>query len=67
MTRIGRNAFSDCNTLVRVTLPASVVLIEGNAFARCGGLNSITVDAANPDYSSNAEGSPCFNKSGGTL
>ncbi len=39
---IGYGAFSDCSGLTSVTIPNSVIEIEGEAFWRCIGLSSIT-------------------------
>ena len=47
------------------TIPASVTGIADGAFAECGTLSSISVDAANPNYSS--EDGVLFNKSKTTL
>ncbi len=47
---IGREAFSDNNTIVQINVPASVTSIGLSAFSPCSAL--ITVDAANPNYSS---------------
>ena len=58
---IEEEAFSECKNLARVTVPSSVTSIGQNAFASCSGLNSITVDAANPSYCSSEDG-VLFNK-----
>ena len=51
--------------LTSVTIPASVTSIEGDSFGQCSELTSITVDAANPDYSST--GGVLFDKGQTTL
>ena len=48
---IGASAFFDL-TITNVTIPNSVTSIGNNAFLNCFGLTSITVDAANANYSS---------------
>ncbi len=50
VTRIERNAFSNCFDLTSITLPDSVTVIDEGAFAGCTGLTSITVDEKNPVY-----------------
>ncbi|MCX6877449.1 MAG: leucine-rich repeat protein [Verrucomicrobia bacterium] len=53
LTRIGDGAFSSCSALASVTIPASVTSIGERAFS--GWVNkliSITVDPANPNFSS---------------
>ena len=63
---IGR-AFDGCSGLAKVTLPAGVTSMGAspmgqlNPFVNCPKLVSITVDAANPTFRSNAEGI-LFNK-----
>ena len=48
---IGRNAFAYCTSLTSIEIPSSVTSIEGYAFSGCSSL-MITVDSANPNYSS---------------
>ena len=43
VTKIGYNAFRDCDLLTSVVIPASVTTIEDYAFAYCGGLQSVTI------------------------
>ncbi|MBR3582810.1 MAG: leucine-rich repeat domain-containing protein [Kiritimatiellae bacterium] len=43
VTRIGRNAFSDCNALTSVTISASVTNIGEYAFCRCNGLTNVAI------------------------
>ena len=70
VTSIGQGAFYLHSGLTSVTIPASVTNIGGVAFhvitfSGCSGLTNITVDAANPNYSS-ADG-VLFNKLQTTL
>jgi hypothetical protein len=60
VTRIGDNAF-DRSSAVHIAIPASVQDIAGRAFAECASLTNISVDAANPAYSST--NGVLFNKS----
>ena len=41
--KIGKNAFSCCNSLKRLTLPKDITSIEQSAFFGCTGLMSITI------------------------
>jgi uncharacterized protein (TIGR02145 family) len=50
VTTIGNSAFDGCNGLSSVFIPASVTSIGKPSFAECSGM--ITVDPANPKYSS---------------
>lgn len=43
VTGIGIGAFNDCEVLTSITIPDSVVTIEGSAFSQCGSLTSITL------------------------
>ena len=52
VTRIEHDAFKYCSGLAGVALPAGVASVGRGAFANCSGLNSISVDPANPTYSS---------------
>jgi hypothetical protein len=52
VTSIGDWAFSDCTNLTSVALGDSVASIGYEAFYDCYSLTTITVDAANPVYSS---------------
>lgn len=48
ITKIGANAFSDCQTLFTVTLPASIVEIEDNAFKGCSALVALKCNSQTP-------------------
>lgn len=48
VTAIRNSAFYQCKNLESVTLPETVVSIEGNPFTRCRYLTSINVSPANP-------------------
>ena len=53
VTNIGGWAFEDCPGLTSITIPSSVTTIgEGSAFFGCTSLTNISVDPANPAYSS---------------
>ena len=43
VTSIGSNAFKNCNTLIRITIPESVTSIGYSAFDGCSSLTSITI------------------------
>jgi len=60
VTQIRWDAFRNFSGLTSITIPASVVVIEQGAFLGCHSLTSITVDADNPNYSS--EGGVLYNK-----
>jgi hypothetical protein len=62
---IGLQAFSDCAGLTSVTIPNSVTNIGDLAFDGCVSLTNLSVDAANPAYSS-VDG-VLFNKAQTTL
>jgi len=61
ITKISTSAFGNCTNLTGVTIPESVTNIEPNAFGGCDKLTAIEVTAANPVYSSSADG-VLFNK-----
>lgn len=61
VTAIGAGAFTGCTGLAGITIPAGVTGIDPDAFPGCGKLAAIMVDAANPAYSSSADG-VMFNK-----
>lgn len=46
------DAFSYCNSLTEVFVPASVVYLDETAFAGCASLQAITVDSDNAEYRS---------------
>ena len=52
VTSIGEGTFYGCTGLTRVTIPSSVLFIGESALADCSRLVSVTVDLANPAYSS---------------
>ncbi len=52
VTTIGFMAFGNCSGLTNLTIPKGVDSIEIDAFAGCKALVTISVDAANPAYSS---------------
>jgi hypothetical protein len=58
---IGNEAFSDCSSLVSVTIPNSVTSIGNSAFDACGNLTGINVESVNSYYSS--ENGILYNKS----
>ena len=49
---IGDGAFQDCSWLTNVTIGAGVTNMGGAEFLECFNLQTIAVDASNPDYSS---------------
>ncbi len=51
VTSIGDYAFHGCSSLKHITIPAGTTSI-GGAFGNCFGLEQITVDENNPNYSS---------------
>jgi hypothetical protein len=65
VTTIGDSAFDSCIKLKSVTIPSSLTTIGASAFLYCSELTNLTVEAANPAYSSR-EG-VLFDKSGSTL
>jgi hypothetical protein len=62
---IGREAFEDCESLTRVTIPDSVTCIEERAFYGCTNLATIIVDSDNAKYS--YEHGVLYNKTKTTL
>jgi|AntAceMinimDraft_6_1070360.scaffolds.fasta_scaffold07664_3 hypothetical protein len=57
LTTIGNSAFQECNSLTTVTIPSSVTsIVTVTAFSLCTSLQSIIVEPANADYSSDSNG-----------
>ncbi len=52
VTKIERNAFYGCKTLTQIDISSSVTDIEQGAFGMCENLHTLSVDPANPNYSS---------------
>ena len=46
VTRIGYNAFNDCNELTSITIPDGVVYIGSYAFYNCPSLKAVTIPAS---------------------
>ncbi len=65
VTNIANNAFYSCFDLTNVTIGSGAMSIGTSVFADCSSLISISVDPANPDFSSAA--GVLFNKSQTTL
>ena len=61
VTAIGKYAFFFCNSLLGITIPDSVVIIDDSAIYGCGSLTEIRVDENNRIYSSDDRG-VLFNK-----
>jgi hypothetical protein len=64
-TSIGFRAFNECGNLISVRIHESVSSISPRAFFWCYKLTAITVDPANPQYSSKS--GVLFDKKGATL
>ncbi len=65
VTRIGKFAFYDCDSITTVTIPNSVTSIGSNAFWYCGSLMTINASSGNANYTS-VDG-VLFNKNKTTL
>lgn len=65
VNRIGTNAFTDCQTVTKITIPASVTSIDDYAFVNCQKLQEISVATGNSVYSS--ENGILYNKAKTTL
>ena len=48
LTKIGRNAFKDCENLESISVPAGVASIGSDVFSGCRSLETVTFDAGNP-------------------
>ena len=64
VTEIGASAFAS-SYLEEIAIPANVEEIGEGAFYNCPALDTLTVDAANPNYS--ADANVLYNKDGSTL
>jgi hypothetical protein len=64
-TSIGVLAFAFCTPLAEVSLPATLATMDGNPFAGCVNLTTITVDPGNTAFK--VQGGMLLNKAGTTL
>lgn len=60
VTTVATEAFTDCDALTWITIPAATTTIEYQAFSGCDALTKISVHEENPNYSS--ENGVLFNK-----
>jgi len=65
VTSIRYGAFAQCSSLTRIGIGTSLTSLGGGEFLSCTRLDSITVDPANPKYSS--DGGILFDKAKATL
>ena len=61
LTTIGKTVFYNNTSLETLTIPASVTSIDASSLTGCINLH-ITVDANNPNYSTNEDGTILYNK-----
>lgn len=61
LTTIGKTVFYNNTSLETLTIPASVTSIDASSLTGCTNLH-ITVDANNPNYSTNEDGTILYNK-----
>ena len=47
LTKIGKNAFMNCDSLESFNIPAGVTEMSGSAFSGCRGLETVTFDSSN--------------------
>ena len=66
LVSIGQEAFRDCFALSSIHIPASVTFIGECAFRNCTEMTRFSVDANNPNYSSDSRGM-LFDKKNTTL
>ena len=45
VTGIGYNAFADCSSLTSITIPNSILYIEGTPFSGCSSLTSVSINS----------------------
>jgi hypothetical protein len=65
VTTIGLAAFEDCQALISITIPASVTTLGPGAFSGCNNLTGLSIDPANPNYST--DGFALFDRNKATL
>jgi len=53
LVRIGRNCFAGCQSLQSITLPASLISVESDAFNHCDSLSEFIVVDGNKEFSVN--------------
>ena len=65
VTALGADAFSNCDSLTKIHIPAVITKIDASALAYCNNLVKITVDEQNPAYL--AKGNCLIRKADSTL